>query len=278
MTESQSGSKDLLDTSDYLEAIGVFKGWKNLFFVLTVLCLLLLQASFWVVDRGYIPISDEADDSAGTGTALAPKTPQPSEPTGLAAVDPNQHEPGPSQTNEPNQSIGQDQKNQSEAKSNELSGFSSSNARIQRAVAWPSGNFLSGFTFQKLAVLIRFLNAVLVLTATLYCLTLLFGLKISMHARLGGINHISKAFFLSLFTLVLLLPWQDVFGNMIIGAIYSPGELVQWSSKEAGHTFDRVLYYLRFTGFGALLLLLFIFSQIRSARWAKAIFRRIDIL
>jgi len=125
---------------------------------------------------------------------------------------------------------------------------------------------------------VRFVNAVLILAATLFCLTLLFGLKVSMHGRLGGINHISRAFFLSLILLVLLLPWQMVFGNMVTGAIYSPDELAQWCSKEAETIFDLILYYLRFTGFGALILLLLIFSQIRSIRWAKAILRRLEII
>ena len=124
----------------------------------------------------------------------------------------------------------------------------------------------------------RFLNVLLVLSAALYCLSLFFGLELSIQGRLGGMNHISKAFFLSLLTLVLLFPWQKVFGNMIIGAIYSPVELAQAYSMGIEHTFGRVLYYLRFTGYGVLLILLFVVSQIRSARWTKAIVHRHDII
>ena len=251
MNEIHSGSKDLLDTTDCLEAVGVFKGWKNLFFVIMVLCLLLQQAAFWVVDRGCIAISGEAE----AGTVLEPNEPN--------AVDP---------LSEP------DQESPSENEPNDVSGFSSFDSRIQRAVAWPSGNFLSGFTFEKLAGVIRFVNTVLIFVATLYCLTLLFGLKVSMHGRLGGINHVSKAFFLSMILLVFLLPWQIVFNNIVCGAIYTPEELAQWYSKEAESTIDLVLYYLRFTGFGALIFLLLIFSQIRSVRWAKAILRRLEII
>ena len=273
MSEIQSGSKDLLDTTDCLEAVGVFKGWKNFFFVLIVMCLLLLQASFWIVDRGYIKLSGEADSGAGE-----PKTTQTDEPTEPAATDPNLREPEPLEANEPGQATGQNQENPNEGEPNDVSGFSSFDSRIQRAVAWPSGNFLSGFTFEQLAGVIRFVNSVLILTATLYCLTLLFGLKVSMHGRLGGINHISRAFFLSLIMLVLLLPWQSVFGNMVTGAIFTPEELAQWHSKEAEEIFDLVLYYLRFTGFGVLIFLLLLLSQVRSVRWAKAILRRLEII
>jgi hypothetical protein len=274
MSDIQSGSKDLLDTTDSLEAVGVFKGWKNFFFVIMFICLLLQQASFWVVDRGFITISGEAE----AGETFEPKASQTGEPSGPAAVEPNLPEPEPLKANEPDQPIDREQDNPGEAEPNDVSGFSSFDSRVQHAVAWPSGNFLSGVSFEKLACLIRFINALLIFTATLYCLTLLFGLKVSMHGRLGGINHISRAFFLSLILLVLLLPWQAVFGNIVTGAIFSPDELAQWCSKDAENIFDLILYYMRFTCFGALILLLLIFSQIRSVRWAKAILRRLEII
>ena len=274
MSDIQSGSKDLLDTTDSLEAVGVFKGWKNFFFVIMFICLLLQQASFWVVDRGFIAISGEAE----AGETFEPKASQTGEPSGPAAVEPNLPEPEPLEANEPDQPTDREQDNPGEAEPNDVSGFSSFDSRVQHAVAWPSGNFLSGVSFQKLACLIRFINALLIFTATLYCLTLLFGLKVSMHGRLGGINHISRAFFLSLILLVLLLPWQTVFGHMVTGAIFSPDELAQWCSKDAENIFDLILYYMRFTCFGALILLLLIFSQIRSVRWAKAILRRLEII
>lgn len=275
MNEIQSGSKDLLDTTDCLEAVGVFKGWKNFFFIIMIFCLLLLQAAFWAVDRGCIAISGESEPSTEAGTVLEPQTDEPVEPN---AMDPNLPEPEPLEATEQAPPIAPVQDNRGEAEPNDVSGFSSFDSRIQHAVAWPSGSFLSGISFEKLAWVVRFVNAVLILAATLFCLTLLFGLKVSMHGRLGGINHISRAFFLSLILLVLLLPWQMVFGNMVTGAIYSPDELAQWCSREAENIFDLILYYLRFTGFGALILLLLIFSQIRSIRWAKAILRRLEII
>ena len=126
--------------------------------------------------------------------------------------------------------------------------------------------------------LIRIVNAVLILTASLYCLSMLFSLKVSMLGRLGGINHISRAFFLSLLMLVLLLPWQKIFGGMVPGAIYTPEELLKCSSAEATDIFDTVIYYLRFSGYWLLVLLLLILAQIRSIRWGKAILRRLEII
>jgi hypothetical protein len=278
MNEIQSGSKDLLDTTDSLEAVGVFKGWKNFFFVIMFICLLLQQASFWLVDRGCITLTSEAEAQTEAGEALPTEASQEDESSGPAIVEPNLPEPKPLEAIQPDPSVNQGQNNPSEGEPNDVSGFSSFDSRVQHAVAWPTGKFLSGVTFEKLSCFIRFLNAVLIFTAILYCLTLFFGLKVSMHGRLGGINHISRAFFLSLILLVLLLPWQTIFTSMVTGAIFSADELAQWCSKEAENIFDLVLYYMRFACFGALILLLLIFSQVRSVRWAKAILRRLEII
>ena len=53
MAEEQR-REDLLGTTDCLEAISVFKGWKNFLFVLAVICLVLLQICFWLVDTNVI--------------------------------------------------------------------------------------------------------------------------------------------------------------------------------------------------------------------------------
>jgi len=139
-------------------------------------------------------------------------------------------------------------------------------------------NSLFGITFKHLAMVIRVVNAILILTGLLYCLTILLSLKISLVGRLGGMNHISRAFFLSLVMLILLLPWQRIFAGMVLGAIYTPCELVKWSSAETGSIFDIILYYLRFSGYWLLILLLLIFSQLRSGRWTKSILRRLEVI
>jgi len=304
MNESQAGPNDLLDTTDCLEAVGVFKAWKNFFFVIIILCLLLLQACFFLVDRGYISIGEQAA-AASEVTAPAEEPSQaavppvemkmeaeqpavPVEPT--EAVQPEEvaePEPAvepalaaePNETAEPNEAA---EPNQPAEPNSTLSGTGTQAAgavrHLQRAITLPGGDFFAGFSFEQLALAIRLLNALLILTATLYCLTLLFGLKVSMHGRLGGINHVSRAFFLSLIMLVLLLPWQRIFGGVVTGAIYTPGELQKWFSARTDDMFDTVLYYLRFSGYGVLIFLLLLLSQLRSLRWAKAILRRLEII
>jgi hypothetical protein len=135
-----------------------------------------------------------------------------------------------------------------------------------------------GVTFKHLAMGIRVVNAILILITILYCLTILFALKISLVGRLGGINHICRAFFLSLIMVLLLLPWQRIFCGVIIGAIYTPCEMMKWISAGTGTILDVVLFYLRFCGFWLLILLLLICSQLRSGRWTKTILRRLEVI
>ncbi len=234
MNENQAGPSSLLDTTDCLEAIGVFRGWKNFFFVIVVICLLLLQISFWVVNTGYITAKEYPGSKAAVGGGGL------SEDVGEAA-----------------KKVAAEQSEPAEAEMEES---------------------LFGITFKHLARGIRVVNAILILTGLLYCLTILLSLKISLVGRLGGMNHISRAFFLSLVMLILLLPWQRVLCGMVLGAIYTPCELVKWSSAETGSIFDIILYYLRFCGYWLLILLLLIFSQLRSGRWTKSILRRLEVI
>jgi hypothetical protein len=314
MNENQASQNSLLDTTDCLEAVGVFKGWKNFLFVILLLCLLLLQASFLLVDTGCIKIDNQAGISEPAATSgLADLDEENAEPAGVdvqAIIEPMQEsvvkakepvevvvpeqaakpeksvepekaaEPEevnePEEAVEPNEVVEPNEAVEPNQPADEVS--KAAEHKLQRAIAWPPMEFLSGITFEYLSWVIRIVNAVLILTATLYCLSMLFSLKVSMLGRLGGINHISRAFFLSLLMLILLLPWQRIFGGMVPGAIFTPEELVQWSSAKSGDIFDTVIYYLRFSGYWLLVLLLLILSQIRSVRWGKAILRRLEII
>ncbi|OHB64036.1 MAG: hypothetical protein A2168_06750 [Planctomycetes bacterium RBG_13_50_24] len=314
MNENQASQNSLLDTTDCLEAVGVFKGWKNFLFVIVLLCLLLLQTSFLLVDTGYIKIDDQAGGSEPAVTSgLADLDRESVEPVDedvqviiepilelkaeankpVEAVVPDEiaepeeatepeetAEPEevavPEEVNEPNAAAEPNEAAEPNQPAEEIA--KAGEHKLQRAMTWPPAEFLSGLTFEYLSWVIRIVNAVLILTASLYCLSMLFSLKVSMLGRLGGINHISRAFFLSLLMLILLLPWQRIFGGIVPGAIFTPEELVKWSSAKAGDIFDNVIYYLRFSGYWLLVLLLLILSQIRSIRWGKAILRRLEII
>jgi len=247
MNENQAKPDNLADTTDCLEAVNVFKGWKNFFFIIVILCLLLLQGSFWLVDTGYVKTGDDVkSDSPAVGTEDTEKIKEAAEKV----------------TGEPNQPA---------------------EAAAERQPEQQQKSPFFEITFERLASVIRFVNFVLILTAILYCLTMLFGLKVSLLGRLGGINHIARAFFLSLVFVVLVLPWQRFFAGVVVGAMYTPDELKDAvdglrAAAETNGIFDTTLHYLRFTGYWLLVLLLLIFSQLSSGRWAKAILRRLEVI
>jgi hypothetical protein len=246
MNENQTGPNSLLDTTDCLEAIGVFRGWKNFFCVIVIICLLLLQVSFWVVNLGYVRGECPGGKMQGALTGNLGQDVQALE------------ESLPEDTNDVTAAAAEEEIEPGEPAMEEKSLF--------------------GVTFAHLAMGIRVVNAVLIFSAILYCLTILLALKVSLVGRLGGINHISRAFFLSLILLLLLLPWQRIFYGVVIGAVYTPCELAKWMSAGTGTVFDIILFYLRFCGFWLLILLLLICSQLRSGRWTKTILRRLEVI
>jgi hypothetical protein len=101
----------------------------------------------------------------------------------------------------------------------------------------------------------------------------------SLQGRMGGINHITRAFFLSLLMLVLLLPWQKFFNGVVVGAMFTPSELLNACENiKAGEALSKLLFYIRFCVYWFAVVLLLIFSGVRSARWAKATLRRLDVV
>jgi cell division protein FtsB len=260
MDSNQNQQKNLIDTTDCLEAVGVFRCWKNFLFIITVCLLILLQASFWLINTGYL----KADtDSKAEQPAAALEEPQ--------------------QTKEAvNKPAAQTEKIQQAAKqaASDLNqpptvpaSLAGEQAKLKKLL--PYLNIKIG----HLTWLIRVADWLLILTSALYCLTLLFTLKISLLGRLGGINHISRAFFLALVFTLLLLPWQKFFGGIIVGAMFTPDELLNaYAAAGTRDIIGTVFYYLRFTGYWLIAFLVLIAAQLRSIRWAKTILRRLEVI
>lgn len=245
MNQNGTGHNNLLDTTDCLEAVGVFKGWKNILFIVVFICLLLTQACFWVVDVGLLSLPSESSNTVATGNSISPSVP----------AEPNMPIAQIAQIAQPNEP----------ADANTLTS--------QTPV-----NFVVKIISDRLVWVLKLVDALLILAATLYMLTMLFALKISLVGRLGGINHITRAFLLSLFMLILLLPWQKVFGDIVVGAVFTAGAITNAASLKTGGIFEKTLYYMRFSGYSVLILLLLVLAQIRSSRWAGAILRRLEII
>jgi hypothetical protein len=223
----------MIDITDCLEAVSVFRGWKNFFFLILLICLLLSQMSFWLIDRRIIKAP--ATNTSGTD-AIA-------EAASLTMADPNAVADMTAPDNAP-----------------------------------AKKGLLKKLTFAHVARTIELVGGILLVTSVLFCMAMFFSLMVSLIGRLGGINHISRAFFLSLIMLVLVVPWQNVLGLNVPGLIYTPAELIKWITTKSDNLADTIFYYLRFAGYWLVVFLLLIMSQIRSGRWAKSILKRLEII
>jgi len=61
MLENRSSSLASLNREDCHKAASVLKRWKTLFLLVVAICLLLQQASFYLVDQGYIKINGQVN-------------------------------------------------------------------------------------------------------------------------------------------------------------------------------------------------------------------------
>jgi len=266
MDDNQTKQINMVESTDCLEAVGVLRRWKNFMFLVMALCLLLLQACFWLVDAGYVGAKAKSEavqvSLPGMGQQPVPKVTPPAEDIVVPLGD---------------SKAGQQVEESIEIEKAAKAAIEPTGTEVE--VSQPE-QAVTGFGIKKQHVIwiVRFCNFVLIVAAALYCLTMLFGLKISLVGRLGGINHICRAFFLSLVIFVLLLPWQSCFGSIIVGVMYTPDELMRSCATKADSISRIALHYLRFSGYWLIVFLLLILSQLRSFRWTKTILRRLEII
>jgi len=259
MAQEQPRTSGIVDTTDCLEAVGVIRCWKNILFILILASMILLLLTFWAVDLKWVR-SEEAitminppaeivtaaeANEAGTVEKARIRVAAGRIAAGAnKAAEPNAQATQAAEPNEPEQ--------------------------VAFAVRLE-------LTLSHVISTVRLLNFVLVPSAVLYCLSMLFALKISMIGRLGGINHITRAFFMSLLFMILLLPWQVLLSPVFAGAMFTPGELLVACQAEKT-TLASISFYLRFVGYWLLVVLLLLISQMRSMRWARATLRRLEVI
>ena len=187
----------LIQKRDFLATTRLLVSWKNSLFIIMIICLLLIQVSFWLVSMGHI----------GSDSLIM------------------EHD----------------------------------------------SSLSSNITVAYISTAINISNTILVFASFLYVLILFFCLSVSLGASSGGLKFISSAFFSALIALVLLFPWQILFESALLGAVFTPYELIRSNSVDVSSLFFAILLYLRFIGFWAFTILLLIRSQIYSKRWAKSI-------
>ncbi|HAL44748.1 MAG: hypothetical protein A2Y12_00755 [Planctomycetes bacterium GWF2_42_9] len=242
MTDEGKKQDQLLETTDCLEAIGTLKSNKNLFFFVCLLCLLLLQGCFWLMATGHINYG-QIEPNTPTIEKAAQNA---AAPASANAVEPNKA------TIDPND------------------GWHKYSSKIATAK----------IDFEKVAWVIRVCNYLLIISSVVYAMSLLFGLMISLVGRLGGISHITKAFFISLLFIVVLMPWQTLFRSVGIGTIFKPAELLSsWLMHSDMNSVEKALnIYGRYVGFGCLSILMLLWAQLKSMKWSRNTLRRLGIV
>lgn len=131
-------------------------------------------------------------------------------------------------------------------------------------------------TFTHIKSVLNPVNAILIFACVLYSLTMYIALSVSIRSRLGGLAHVSRAFYFSLVALLLLLPWQIVLAPVGVGVIFTPGELAKSCTTLNAGTYETANFYLRFAGMWAVVCLVLIMAHWRSYRWAKAVLIKHD--
>ena len=131
-------------------------------------------------------------------------------------------------------------------------------------------------TFRHIKSVLNPVNAILIFACVLYSLTMYIALSVSIRGRLGGLAHVSRAFYFSLVALLLLLPWQIVLAPVGIGTIFTPRELAKSCTTLNAGTYEMAIFYLRFAGMWAVVCLVLILAHWRSYRWIKAVLLKQD--
>jgi hypothetical protein len=279
---------DLIDTTDCLEAIGAIRSMKNFLFVVIFVCLMIIQAVFWINQGGRIDKSPSAICPMGCKTVCKGKVclSQDKSPVVAAEAEKTQTPVKPIEEaaravaekivlGEPNIPTAAVAKSEANAVDVNVPAAQSIVAEDKTIPAF----FRIRPSCWAVSLVVKACNFILVIAATMYCLMLLMSLKISLTGRLGGINHISRAFFISLFALVILLPWQSLLPGVVVGVIYQPQELLcDWSLRADGSIFWMIICYLRFFCLWLVVVWLFIWAQVRSGKWARATLRRLGLV
>jgi hypothetical protein len=256
MSQEQSRMGNLVDTTDCLEAISAIKFWKNFLFIVILLALILVQGSFWVMNLHLV---------RGDNVVLGP--------TGGDVTGEKQPATEADKIKEAARQITADTNAVAEPNLQQtlhMGAEPNKPAPVEVTVRFE-------LHARHIAAIVRFLDFILIPCSLLYCLTILFAMKVSLIGRLGGINHIARAFFMSLLFVVLLLPWQLMFAPVFAGAMFTPAEMMAACQTQKTNV-AYVSMIFRFTVYCVLVLLLLLAAQMRSMRWARATLRRLDVM
>lgn len=253
----------VLESGDALGAVGALRAFKNLMFIVAFICLLILGGAFWMNHLGLI---DKTCCPCQGQNAAAEDVVVRAESAGSAVVSlAAQVAEATSDTDEP----------EVEAVPEEVPAeCAEKRIDVDAIIAG-----IKNPGCKHVICAIRACNFVGFLALVLYSLGLLMIVKISIAGRLGGINHITRGFLLSLLVLVFAIPWQVCFGDVVAGAMFTPKELICAKIVTCdGPLNECVFYFGRFVGLWAIVVVLLVIAHIRTIGWSNGVHRQMGIL
>ena len=292
---------NMVDATDCLEAVTAVRSMKNFLFTVALFCLLLLQLAFWANYLGYIDKTDcplgAASNNLPTLASCTITVPATFEIPGIsevlmveAVIIPDTDTEAPADTDPAPEDQDIAAKAAQAIEETAPTETPEPEPIVQKPETpptpdqagpkpkWSLGKFDKYLpTCIHATWLIKICNFLLIIAVNLYCLTLLMTIKISLVGRLGGINHICRAFFRSLFLVAIITPWQQIMPGLLVGAVYTPAQLL-CSGAAPAPIGCIVMYFLRFTGLWLLAFYLLCSAQCRSKKWSKATLKRQGIL
>lgn len=343
MTENQNRA-DIVNTTDWFEAVKVFNGRRKLFSTIILICLFVLQLAFWANHCNWIEkgpdhcgkcVHDHAhhgcdqkcskpdcdcdgkchksDNDCG-GKCLKPSETSPAdntdipsdsldEPLGESTPPADIAQSAPTATVDTDEVVA-DSKEDAEVDIQKLQ--TELQQKAAQITGQPIGDIVdvdvapdtedldigieekeksSGLSMpfpkpnrQIVAAVIKVCNFALLLFSVMYCLSLLMIIKISLCGSLGGLEHISRAFFSSLFLVIIIIPWQLYLDGCLVGIVYAPCELFKGVCSEKGPSeIAEILYYLRFCGLWLLGLITLCVANSRAGKWFRIAQKRLGI-
>jgi hypothetical protein len=290
-------NRDITGASDILETVSVLKSAKNLFFAVSLVCLALLAAIFVLSRLGMVnyPWQETYDNDVSCKASSCEKDVELPALAAVVAAEGQEQTQSEEAAQDTEALKDTDDESEDAAVDDEVKEDSQvlvdqdiivqqaedavatvdndPEEQEQQAAAEPGVGDSWQLSWRAASGLIKLCNTVLVFSLTLYSLTLLICVKITLVGRLGAAYYITSGMFFSMFAAVLFMPWQAAFpGVGLSGAMYLPYELAcATMNYEKLSGTCAAMFYLRYAGLWAIVLLALIMAQGRSMLWAAKI-------
>ncbi len=265
MSNSFSHNKQLInDKTDAWSAFATFAAVRTLFFILLFLALAILQVCFWAVNSGSMDKALHIDNS-GILEIICPNhnytTPKPGNYNCTAAISNYHSITNNNSSTSPNPCIND-------------SNISGMIFTTEKPIP------LTGRHVDKIQLIQSGLKAakyLLSFAAIMYFFCMLAGLMMAIAGSLGGLANMTRALFLSLLVMVMVVSWQHSFAPGAPGVAFSYNGLIDHYkhmriSNDTTYTF---FYYCRFVGLWAIAMIALLLAQWRSFKALKNIQLRI---